>query len=286
MSIQSRLTDFLNKYTVELHSPKSSTVEYREWIAADYEDTFNENYKKYPQFLEYYKKRPIKYYINKQNFRSKTDFEPNKDKKLNIVIGCSHTFGIGLHWEHTWPVILNKQLNTDFINLGIPGGCMEASYITLKRFIDMYDVQNVFHLQPVYARYLVFNNSKLVSFISIQENIFKLLRFFFTENYIKSLFHDPDYMVYSHIKHLENIKYICQERNIPYFYSSSLPKKIPPGHHSLSTLPKDELAEQKESWKHDILARDLSHPSFHANKEVAEKFYTYFKNYPKGFSKL
>ena len=283
MSITERLNNFLTKYTVELYAQKASNGKYLEWLGNDYESTFKENYKKYPEYLEYYIKYPIKYYINKQYFRSKFDFEPDKSKKVNIFLGCSHTFGIGLHWEHTWPVLLSEKIGGEFINLGIPGGSIEASYITLKRFIDMYDVQNVFHLQPVYARFLAFDKGKLSSFIAIQENIFRMLRVFFTEYYVKNLFHDPDYMVYSHIKYMENIKYICQKRNIPYFYNHIVPYFTPPGHPSLKKLL---IGQRKMDWKNNILARDLSHPPLSSTKKIADKFFKFVTENPSGYSSI
>ena len=136
MSIESRLTDFFNKYTVLIHSGGPAINGEVKWVGADFESTFEENIKKYPEYLQYYVDNPITYKVNKQYFRSTFDFKPNKKKKVNLFLGCSHTFGIGLHWEHTWPYLLSQNLDEDIINLGVPGGCMEVSYINLKRFIN------------------------------------------------------------------------------------------------------------------------------------------------------
>lgn len=284
MSLSKRLSDFFNKYTSQIHSGGPRTDKGIEWIANDFESTFKENIKKYPQYLQYYVDNPITYRVNKQYFRSTFDFKPSKKKKVNLFIGCSHTFGIGLHWKHTWPYLLSQNLDEEIINLGVPGGCIEVSYINLKKYIDYFDVQNVFHLQPVYARYLAFWNNKLESFISTQEHIFRVTRKWFKNDYIKQLFHDPDYMVYSHFKSLDAIKYICKEKNIPYFYNHSIPEFAYPSHfkNNKKTLPE----KTHQEYLKDILARDMSHPPLSSTKKIASKFLDLYKKHPEGFSTL
>lgn len=294
MSIDSRLTNFLYKYNVEIH-PGSPIVNGKtQWIAMDYEYTFQENLKKYPEYLQYYIDNPIDYDVNKQYFRSTFDFKPEKRKKVNLFLGCSHTFGIGLHWEHTWPFLLSKHIKGDIINLGIPGGGMEATYITFKKYINFYDVQNVFHLQPIYARYLVFDESKLNTFlphhIDKEGDPLGFARKYYNIEYFKELFYDPDYMVYSHLHNLDAIKYTALKNNIPYFYRHTLPEFIYPSQfkqmygnsYKIKKVPKEVL----DALKNDILARDMAHPPLSTNKEVVKTFLKYCKNHPEGFSTL
>lgn len=289
MSISSRIEDFLHKYNVEIHSANPIKKGITEWIAMDYEFTFEENLKNYPEYLEYYIKNPIYYRVNKQYFRSSFNFKSDKSKKVNLFLGCSHTFGIGLHWEHTWPYLLSKHIEGDIINLGIPGGGIEATYITLKKYIDYYDVQNIFHLQPIYARYLVFDENKLNTFlphhIDKEGDPLGFARKYYNIEYFKELFYDPDYMVYSHLHNLDAIKYTASKNNIPYFYSNNLPAFIYPSQFKDAygkKVPKEVL----DAMKNDILARDLAHPPLSTNKQVSNSFLEYYKKHPEGYSTL
>lgn len=284
MSISKRLKTFFNKYTVQIHSGGPIKNGELQWLANDFESTFEENIKKYPEYLQYYIDNPITYKVNKQYFRSTFDFKPNKKKKVNLFLGCSHTFGVGLHWEHTWPYLLSQNLDEEIINLGVPGGCMEVSYINLKKYIDYYDVQNVFHLQQVYARYLAFWKTKLESFISVQEHIFRVTRKWFKNDYVKQIFHDPDYMVYSHMRSLDAIKFVCRENSIPYFYKNSVPKFAYPLH--FTRIKKTLPHSVHKDYLNDILARDMEHPPLSSQKKIASEFLDFYKKHPQGYSTL
>lgn len=81
--------------------------------------------KKNQKFLQnymdgFYIKNPIEYTINKFGYRSKYSNIPNTDYIL--VLGCSHTFGLGLHEEHRYSNLLEDSYNIPVINISFPGG--------------------------------------------------------------------------------------------------------------------------------------------------------------------
>jgi hypothetical protein len=51
----------------------------------------------------------IKYFKNNYNYRS-DDFSPENSELSILSLGCSVTFGSGLHSEYTWPVMLKESL--------------------------------------------------------------------------------------------------------------------------------------------------------------------------------
>ena len=58
MNITERLNGFFNKYTSQLHSGGPIENGELDWLANDYENTFKENIKKYPDYLQYYVNNP------------------------------------------------------------------------------------------------------------------------------------------------------------------------------------------------------------------------------------
>lgn len=59
----------------------------------------------------------IDYRINKQGFRC----NHFSDEEGILFLGCSYTFGVGLHEHQTWAYKVAEKYNTNCWNLGIPG---------------------------------------------------------------------------------------------------------------------------------------------------------------------
>ena len=68
----------------------------------------------------YYLNNPIEYKINKYNYRC--SHENIDDNDYWIALGCSHTFGVGLHTEHRYSDLLEYEYDCKVFNLGVPGG--------------------------------------------------------------------------------------------------------------------------------------------------------------------
>lgn len=68
----------------------------------------------------------ISYDINSYGFRSK---ELSGEERDSItILGCSHTFGIGLPEEWTWPSILSKKMNLPVHNFAMAGGSLDGCF--------------------------------------------------------------------------------------------------------------------------------------------------------------
>ena len=95
-------------------------------------------------------KVPI-YKTNEYGYRS--DSWKNGEEG-NIFLGCSDTFGLGQHWEFTWPFLLTKSLRTNskIYNLALPGGTIDSCYRVLKSHINNIKGEYVFMLTPEYTR--------------------------------------------------------------------------------------------------------------------------------------
>lgn len=63
---------------------------------------------------------PVKYELNSLGYRCK-NFSEYEGKSFILVIGCSHTYGTGLHNEHIWCNQLGANLNMPVMNLASAG---------------------------------------------------------------------------------------------------------------------------------------------------------------------
>jgi len=71
---------------------------------------------------------PIIYNINSHAFRTQELDDVFDFTESIMCLGCSMTFGVGVHNETTWAYKLGQELNLPVINLGIPGGSLDAMY--------------------------------------------------------------------------------------------------------------------------------------------------------------
>ena len=52
-----------------------------------------------------------------------------------LFSGCSHTWGVGLEKEETYPYLVAKQLQCDYYNLAISGGGIELAVVNIFSFL-------------------------------------------------------------------------------------------------------------------------------------------------------
>jgi hypothetical protein len=81
-----------------------------------------------------YNDHTIEYQYNKLGYRSK-DF----GEKDILTLGCSYTFGTGLHVKDTWPSILSDKMNMQYANLAIPGDSMQGQVIKAFQYFKEFD---------------------------------------------------------------------------------------------------------------------------------------------------
>ena len=62
----------------------------------------------------------IDYTVNSWGFRSHSEYDHVPEQCI-VTLGCSFTFGTGLHQHQTWPSILAERLGVRLVNLGTPG---------------------------------------------------------------------------------------------------------------------------------------------------------------------
>lgn len=73
----------------------------------------------------YYHNTEITYSFNDKGHRSKKIEDIDQDNYI-LFTGCSHTMGVGLELEKTYPYLLSKELKMDYYNLGLPATGMDV----------------------------------------------------------------------------------------------------------------------------------------------------------------
>lgn len=252
------------------------------WLGSDNKFAFDNNLKSYEKYLQTYIDNPITYNINNLLFRSDFDYVPNKKLKVDLHIGDSFTVGMGLHTEDTFSHLISQHTGYTPVNLGVGGGGIRMSYINFKKFVDFYDVQNVFHYQPYYMRTYHFENNKHNNFVSkdiLQKMLkdgFKLKEYtfpgdsLFSQGYIEDTLLNWGYNTMDVSCHIDAIRGCCDRMGIKYYFFSKIPGiswfslfQLKENNNDVDALP---------SLDHDTPARDLGHFSTNVTKVVANWF--------------
>lgn len=123
-----------------------------DWHPSDTEQRFNENLKKYQnssdeyikKSLKFYQENPISYQVNSEGFRDvPLSTKPNE---VDVFLGCSFTFGIGIHNEYTWTHKIAQHTKFPSINAGIGGSGPITHYRILIHLAKRFKIRNLFYL--------------------------------------------------------------------------------------------------------------------------------------------
>lgn len=130
------------------------------WWPCDDEET-------YDPINNAYGPNDIVYKFNGHGFRC-DDFDVNSDKRI-LFLGCSHTNGIGLPLEHTWPYILLNHIKKE-TGYNIPFWTLATGGVGLDTEVRLYHQyglklkpQLVFAYFPEYRRELYYGDDNYLS---------------------------------------------------------------------------------------------------------------------------
>jgi hypothetical protein len=132
------------------------------------------------------------------------DFSTIEDRHI-VVSGCSHTEGAGLHLEHTWPNKLEKELDTQIVNLGVNGSNAEFVSQNLRLWLDNYKPLAVIAQWPHLYRATHWKNSKAYFVNSNSEDaLFK-----------EKMLQGDEHFLLTFVKNVVYLDSICKQKNIP-----------------------------------------------------------------------
>ena len=219
---------------------------------------------------EYFEENPLKYKINKDGFRNLDGSPFVKGSEVNIFLGCSDTFGIGMHIEDTWSYKLNKNHEGEYWNLGIPGTGVETQFRMLYHLVTKFDVKinNVFHWLPFRNRheFLISEtpwNDKPGFVISVpreEDAIFKQL-----PDQVKEHLMSDSTAALKNISYTSAIDKLVSDRGGNYLVLN---------HDLVWSNPKLNIRwkGQYDMSKSFVLARDLGHPNYQTHHDIFSAF--------------
>lgn len=111
-----------------LKSMKNNKISFH---GTDNEKLFLKNLKIFPSDWEY-KKKKISYSYNEEGFRMKP-FNRIDENNYILFVGCSHTVGVGLALEDTYSYKVSKEIEIDYLNLGMGGASNDEITYLLKQ---------------------------------------------------------------------------------------------------------------------------------------------------------
>lgn len=228
------------------------------WCGSDNEERFNKHMadgatRKKMEQLGWSDPRAITYTYNHQGFRA----EEFDDRPAGLALGCSHTQGVGIRLEHTWPRLLSESLGMHVWNLGVGASGLDTNFRLLDHYIKILRPQFVVHAVPSIGRFEFFSENAWISVLPDQwcHSRYKLFDAYFQEYYLN----DENSEINAR-RNLLAIQHMCSSRNVPYF--------------ALDVSLTMNMCDRS--------ARDLSHPGPAQQRIFAEAVHDLMQHNPQG----
>ena len=188
------------------------------WEGSDTEKRWNSNirhshsssYKRLKEF-GWFDAEPIEYNIDSNGFRNTNDIDISKSI---MTLGCSFTFGTGLHEKDIWPTLLGKKFGGVY-NCGVGGASADQCYRIARTLIPEHKPKAVFLLTPdknrteVISEFMNLNRPMNLSIWNESTPVYK--------DYLK-LKSDEFSQLLQQERNVLSIKRLCGEENIPFVY--------------------------------------------------------------------
>jgi hypothetical protein len=218
----------------------------------------------------------IEYKLNQHGFRSK-NFDEILDKDVIIGIGCSITYGTGLHLEQTWVHKLAQEMKCEYVNLSVPGCSTSISSFYCTEYIleKFKNVKGVFLYTPPP------NRLELISFTDIDEAQYPieeqdvasqpLLSNDYLDTWNQRTLTQTDKKIICGIEHTSFLNYVKDQKLLEYKCKSiNVPFHVIDGNTFWYTPL--VLANQSNYTK----ARDLMHDGPELHTDISTEFFNLY----------
>ena len=199
---------------------KCSTV--LDWYPSDTKERFKSQPQDHQDY--WHEQPPLRYKLNTYGFRS--DEFPEKEYRESITfLGCSQTFGTGIHKESTWASLVAKHYNLLEINLAIASGSLDSAFRVYNEWQPIHKSKITCLLLPPSNRMELARNAVWDPNMSHWENVGhwslgeKSNYGFETKTFMMDLLSDINQEVRTD-RNLAAIKYIAQETESTFIVSS------------------------------------------------------------------
>jgi len=226
-----------------------NTIHY--WFPSDSEERYEHNKKSHNDILSElnWNETVIEYKFDNLGFRNNENF--NQEKKYNLILGCSFSFGIGVKNTDIWYNQLKSNFLDPFYNASVPGGSIGCCLRSLKGLIaEGMTIKRVFCLIPGRTRFEVYEDTSngkgwgtVAWWTSHKKNI-------------KHIVCNENFLNFHYQSVLDSLRYTCEKNNIEYVF-----------------LPSDSSDLLDRLCHNDNRARDLEHPGVEAQRMIGNIFY-------------
>jgi hypothetical protein len=185
----------------------------------------------------------ITYRYNSQGFRA-----PELDDRVSgLALGCSHTEGVGIPEDKTWPHCLSQMMGTHVWNFGVGGSSKDTAFRLLDHYIHVLNLKFVVLCGPSKYRFEIqWSDSEFLTVTSHTQTLNLKHWFSYDEN--------------SNLNTRRNLlamQQLCNEHRIPFFYID------------LETPPVESFFDGQ--------ARDLEHTGVQSQYRLADAIYQMIK---------
>jgi len=264
-----------NRHNVWESNINSGYTHYK-FISPDDEDTFKNNLEKnYKRLLDNNwldsnnNIVDIDYRINKQGFRC----DHFSDEEGILFLGCSFTFGVGLHEHQTWAYKVAEHFGVKCWNLGIPGHGLDLHSYFLQYHLksELPNIKAICVLEPPPDR---------ISLIYEHDNELALLDYFtliHANTQDQKTWTHRDFLhsleltyIMNNLKNLKIIEDYCLKENIKYVNFNSMTISFKKGFDSRFIRKGMNKDTYEKSFARDCQHHGESENTFIAN-QVIEK---------------
>jgi len=192
------------------HSNSSLANQEIDWYGTDLEKLYQKNLIKNRSQLEQYNwiDRPITYKFNSHGFRADEFDSPSSNV---VFLGCSHTLGVGLPVESTWPYIVSSKLKLKNYNLGVGGSSNDTAFRLAYYLIKKLQPALVIFLSTERTRSELHIDEDQTYDLSVWPIGFPML-----DNFTKNWHSNDTNSNMNYFKNILAIKQLCNEHNIKY----------------------------------------------------------------------
>jgi hypothetical protein len=180
------------------------------WFATDTQQLYEKNLKN-PEKKQLLSDRgwinqTIVYQFNEHGFRSDNfDCGPGF-----VALGCSHTQGVGLHYEQLWATQVARTLGISSWNLGVAGAALDTCFRMSYYWLPLLRPKFVVLLAPTHRLEIHASNQVEVIHLATDDRV---SRDGFLKNYATNEANND----INQLKNKLAIKLICNDLDIPFY---------------------------------------------------------------------
>jgi hypothetical protein len=192
------------------HSNSSLANQEIPWHGTDSEELYQKNLIRNRSQLEQYNwvDRPITYKFNSHGFRAD---EFNSTDSSVVFIGCSHTLGVGLPVESTWPYIVSAKLRLKNYNLGVGGSSNDTAFRLTHYWLEQLKPSLVIFLSAERTRSELHIDEDQTYDLSVWPIDFPMI-----DNFTKSWLSNNINSDMNYLKNTLAIRQLCSDHGIKY----------------------------------------------------------------------